>query len=118
MYYKHYGDTDMHVSAVGLGTMRYDDAAVSAGRLEECVEIPLYAYEKGINYFDTAPFYCQDKSEIITGMALSQLPRDKVYTAGGIPYPVKDGSSGFLPPVVRIESERISRAMRSAVSVF
>lgn len=79
MYYKHYGDTDMHVSAVGLGTMRYDDAAVSAGRLEECVEIPLYAYEKGINYFDTAPFYCQDKSEIITGMALSQLPRDKVY---------------------------------------
>lgn len=69
----------MRVSAVGLGTMRYDDQAITDGRLEACAEIPLYAYEKGINYFDTAPFYCQDKSELITGMALSQLPRDKVY---------------------------------------
>ena len=55
MYYKNYGNTGMRVSAVGLGTMRYDDTDVSAGRLEECAEIPLYAYEKGINYFDTAP---------------------------------------------------------------
>ena len=79
MYYKQYGNTDMKVSAVGLGTMRYDDALISAGRLSECAEVPLYAFEKGINYFDTAPFYCQDKSEEITGMALSQLPRDKYY---------------------------------------
>ena len=79
MYYKQYGNTDMKVSAVGLGTMRYDDDLISAGRLEECAEVPLYAFEKGINYFDTAPFYCQDKSEEITGMALSQLPRDQIF---------------------------------------
>ena len=81
MYYKEYGNTKMRVSAVGLGTMRYDDAAISEGRLEACAEIPLYAYEKGINYFDTAPFYCQDKSEGITGMALAQMPREKVYVS-------------------------------------
>lgn len=79
MYYKRYGDTDMMVSAIGLGTMRYDAEDIRAGRLEKCAEIPLYALEKGINYWDTAPNYCEDKSEIVTGIALSQVPRDKVY---------------------------------------
>lgn len=79
MYYKQYGNTGMKVSAVGLGTMRYDEEDVLAGRLEKCAEIPLYAFEKGINYWDTAPFYCHDKSEIITGIALSQVKRSDVY---------------------------------------
>ena len=51
MYYKQYGDTEMKVSAVGLGTMRYDEEDIKAGRLEKCAEIPLYAFEKGINYW-------------------------------------------------------------------
>ena len=79
MYYKQYGDTDMKVSAVGMGCMRYNDEDVKAGRFEKCAETALYAHEKGINYFDTAPFYCDDKSEIITGIALSQIPRDSFY---------------------------------------
>lgn len=79
MYYKQYGNTDMKVSAIGMGCMRYNDEDVTAGNLEKCAEVALYAHEKGINYFDTAPFYCQDKSEIITGMALSQLPRNSYY---------------------------------------
>lgn len=79
MYYKQYGNTDMKVSAVGLGTMRYDEEDIKAGRLEKCAEIPLYAFEKGINYWDTAPYYCEDKSEIVTGIALSQVDRKKVY---------------------------------------
>lgn len=81
MYYKQYGDTGMQVSAIGMGCMRYDDADVKAGKLEKCAEVALYAHEKGINYFDTAPFYCNDKSEIITGIALSQLPRNSYYVS-------------------------------------
>lgn len=79
MFYKQYGDTNMMVSAIGMGCMRYNDEDVKAGNFEKCAEIALYAHEKGINYFDTAPFYCDDKSEIITGLALSQLPRDSYY---------------------------------------
>ena len=79
MYYKNYGNTDIKVSAVGLGCMRYDDEDVKAGRFEKCAEIPLYAFEQGINYWDTAPFYCDDKSEIITGMAVAQVDRSKIY---------------------------------------
>lgn len=79
MYYKEYGNSGIKVSAVGLGTMRYDAEDVKAGRLDKCAEIPLYAFEKGINYWDSAPFYCDDKSEEITGIALSQVKRDQVY---------------------------------------
>ena len=79
MYYKQYGNTDMKVSAIGLGTMRYDEQDIKAGRFEKCAEIPLYAFEKGINYWDTAPFYCEDKSEIVTGIALSQVKRSEVF---------------------------------------
>lgn len=79
MLYKNYGNTDMKVSAIGMGCMRYDEDDVAAGRLEKCAEVPLYALEKGINYFDTAPFYCDDKSETITGLALSQVKRDQFY---------------------------------------
>ena len=79
MYYKQYGNTDMKVSAIGLGTMRYNDEDIKAGHFEKCAEIPLYAFEKGINYWDTAPFYCDDKSEIVTGIALSQVKRSDVY---------------------------------------
>lgn len=79
MYYKEYGNTGMKVSAVGMGTMRYNSDDVSAGEFGKCAEVVLYAHEKGINFFDSAPFYCQDKSEEITGLALSQLPRDSYY---------------------------------------
>lgn len=84
MYYKEYGNTGIKVSAIGLGTMRYDMEDVNAGRYDKCAEIPLYAFEQGINYWDTAPLYCNDKSEEITGMALSQVPRDQVYVTSKV----------------------------------
>ncbi len=84
MYYKQYGDTNMMVSALGMGTMRYDDQDIKAGKLEKCAEVVLHAYEKGINFFDSAPFYCSDKSEEITGIALSQLPRDSFYISSKV----------------------------------
>jgi len=38
------------------------------------------AVELGINYFDTAPGYCADKSEIFIGKALDLLPQEKKKT--------------------------------------
>lgn len=79
MIYKQYGNTDMQVSAIGMGCMRFDEDDVSSGNLQKCSEVVLYAHEKGINYFDTAPFYSEDKSEEIVGLALSQLKRESFY---------------------------------------
>jgi predicted aldo/keto reductase-like oxidoreductase len=44
-------------------------------------EAVLHAHAAGINYFDTAPFYCDDLSEGIVGHALSQLPRQSFYVS-------------------------------------
>ena len=35
MYYKQYGNTDLKVSAMGMGTMRYSDDDINAGNLEK-----------------------------------------------------------------------------------
>jgi len=84
MHYKQYGDTDMKVSTIGMGTMRYDDEDVKSGNFAKCADVVLYAHEKGINFFDSAPLYCHDKSEEITGLALSQLPRDSFYISSKV----------------------------------
>ncbi len=81
MYYKKYGNLDLEVSAIGLGLMRFDADDIANNRLEKCAEIPLYALEKGINYWDTSPTYCEDKSETITGLAIKQSKRSDIILA-------------------------------------
>lgn len=69
MKYVKYPGTDKIVSVVGFGGLRFDLEKSD----EENSELVLYAYEKGINYFDTAPGYCDDRSERIIGIALRKL---------------------------------------------
>lgn len=69
MKYVTYPGTDKQVSVVGFGGLRFDLNKTD----EENAEMILYAYEKGINYFDTAPGYCEDRSEKIFGVAFRKL---------------------------------------------
>ena len=70
MLYKEYGSTGKRISVIGCGGMRlptpHDHAAGIA--------ILHAARRAGINYFDTAPFYCDDQSEAIFGEALRTMP--------------------------------------------
>ena len=36
------------------------------------------AFQRGINFFDTSPYYGATKSEIVLGKALKALPRDQI----------------------------------------
>lgn len=79
MIYKEYGNTGKKVSAIGFGGMRFDAEDMASGNFEKCAELLHYAHEKGINYFDTAPFYCNEKSEEVFGIAFKNMKRDSFY---------------------------------------
>ena len=77
MLYKTYGRTGKKVSVVAFGGMRFPEPA----KTDEMAEIVLHAYNKGVTYFDTAPFYCDDKSEDIMGAAIKQMKPGTFYVS-------------------------------------
>lgn len=68
MIYRPYGKTGKEVSVIGFGGMRF-------GKDEDyAAEVVRRANQLGINYFDTAPFYCDDRSQDIFGKAFKNMP--------------------------------------------
>ena len=83
--------TDSHgtaVSLLGYGCMRWPTIPPQKGQ-EDKREIDQemvnrlvdYALENGVNYFDTAPVYCQGQSEKATATALLRHPRNSYLIA-------------------------------------
>jgi hypothetical protein len=77
MFKKPYGNTGKEISVVGFGGMRFEDP----DQTDRMAEMVLRAHGKGINYFDTAPGYCGQKSEGIFGRAFEQLDRESFYVS-------------------------------------
>ncbi len=75
------------LSGLGLGTMRLPVVDGNEGKIDEAAaeEIVDYAYNNGINYFDTAWGYHNGNSELVVGKALSKYPRDTYYLADKFP---------------------------------
>ena len=74
---------DIKLSALGMGCMRLpvgeggnSDIDMNATR-----EMVAYAFEHGINYFDTAWGYHSGQSELAMGEILKDYPRDSFYRA-------------------------------------
>ena len=72
MNYVTYGRTGEKVSVLGMGGMRWSKEISD----EQAVAAIHRANELGVNYFDTAPGYCDDRSEDILGQALKSMPTD------------------------------------------
>ena len=75
MLYRTFGKTGKDISVIGFGGMRLENPQ----DIDTNAELLIYAHSKGINFFDTAPGYCQDKSEEIFGAAFKHLPRESFY---------------------------------------
>ena len=78
--------TGDRVSLLSYGCMRWPMISNPDGEgqivdQEEVNRLVDYALAHGINYFDTAPPYCQGLSEEATGIALSRHPRDSYFIA-------------------------------------
>lgn len=71
MIFHTYGATNVRLSAIGFGTMRFQDQ----NDINACVSLVKAAYEKGINYFDTAPGY--GKSESLLGVAFKEMLKSR-----------------------------------------
>ncbi len=78
---------DLKLSGLGLGMMRLptvngQEAVVDEEKAAELIDL---AYQKGINYFDTAWGYHDGHSEEVAGRCLSRYPRESYYLASKFP---------------------------------
>lgn len=98
MIYKEYGKTGINISAIGFGGMRF----AKPEDIDKSAEVVKAAYDAGINYFDTAPMYCADKSEGIFGTAIKEMLK----TRKERPFYISTKSMKDKPEEVRKELER------------
>lgn len=79
MLYRKFGKTEHQISLIGMGGMRFNESDYLSGDLDACAEVMVHAYKKGVNYFDTAPLYCHDKSLEIFARGIARMDRDKIF---------------------------------------
>ena len=78
---------DLELSALGMGCMRLPCINRENNNIDIAAtkEMVAYAFEKGINYFDTAWGYHSGMSEPTMGEILSEYPRESFYLATKFP---------------------------------
>jgi predicted aldo/keto reductase-like oxidoreductase len=91
---------DIQLSWLGMGNMRLPKIEEKGEKIDEVKarELIEYAYQNGVNYFDTAYRYHGGESETLTGKVLEQYPRDTFYLATKMPghmMEYKDGAFKF-----------------------
>lgn len=85
---------------LGRTGWRVSDTVLGAGRLrgEDDVKIVKEAFERGVNYIDTAPDYSTAGSEQVVGKAMQSIPRDQMFLATKFCTPI-----GHLPAGTPVE---------------
>jgi predicted aldo/keto reductase-like oxidoreductase len=84
MQFVEFGKTGVKVSRLGMGCMRlpsYEKDGKTIFDEEKGIALIHRAMELEVNYFDTAPYYCDKQSEVILGKALKGGRRDKVWVS-------------------------------------
>lgn len=108
------GTTNKEVAKLGLGCMRFpkkEDGSIDQEQVNKMID---YAYEHGVNYYDTAPVYGDGTSETALGIAINKYPRDSYYLATKCPiWNLKE-----LSDVERILDECLARLKTDYVDFF
>ncbi len=95
MQYRKLGSTGIEISTLGFGCMRfpYIEGTQSINE-EKTIPMLRRAYELGVNYFDTAFYYCDGNSEVTLGKAVKPF-RDKIYLSTKIPVDKVQSASDY-----------------------
>ena len=101
MIYKPLGQTGKTISAIGFGAMRFYPEMYKTDH-QACVDILLRAHALGINYFDTAPTYCEGHSEQIVGKAMEQIQGEKPYVSTKCGLWMTDTAQGAYDEIRRV----------------
>jgi aryl-alcohol dehydrogenase-like predicted oxidoreductase len=79
------GRTGLVVSEICLGTMTFGGdgfwKVIGALEQETVTKLVKSAFDKGVNFIDTADIYSNGSSEQVTGAAIKDLPRDELVIA-------------------------------------
>lgn len=78
------GSTDILVPELSFGASSFGHLQEGSPAEDEAQRAVRKAIEWGVNYFDTAPWYGQGKSEIVLGKALGGVARDSFYVANKV----------------------------------
>lgn len=79
MNYRRFGNTGEQISALGFGCMRFPEYEQDGKHFvdqDKVDDMIMTAYKKGVNYFDTAPYYCNQNSENALGKAVKDFRKE------------------------------------------
>ncbi|WP_435893861.1 aldo/keto reductase [Oceaniferula spumae] len=98
MHYRSFGSTNWQVSEIGFGGWQLGG---TWGEVDdsESIDTLLYAFERGINFVDTAALYGAGRSEQVIGKALKQWRGEKIYIASKMPPTVWDKQDDIDAPM-------------------
>lgn len=115
MKYRKLAGEDVSVLGFGLMRLPVHDGDYSRIDKEKTYEMIKYAIDNGINYFDTAYVYHNEKSEVITGEILEENGwRDKIKIATKLPtWHIKSEDD-----VIRILDEQLERLRTDHIDFY
>lgn len=76
---------NVSLSKLGFGLMRLPHKNENEIDQEQVNEMVKFAYDNGVNYYDTAYVYNNGGSEIALGTALKQIKREDIFVADKLP---------------------------------
>jgi voltage-dependent potassium channel beta subunit len=88
MQYRTLGHSGLKLSVIGLGSWLTFGNSVDENVTRTCV---LRAWEKGVNFIDTANVYARGAAESTLGPILAELNRDELVLATKVYFPMADG---------------------------
>jgi aryl-alcohol dehydrogenase-like predicted oxidoreductase len=121
MLVKDFGQTALRVSTYGLGCARI--GGVFQSNASGFRDLLAFAFERGINFYDTADMYSQGESEVLIGNVL-RTKRDRIVIASKAGYclPTRRRLAGKLKPLLRpvvqllkIKRDRLPSGSRGAL---